>query len=284
MRTSRLLRPLLALGLALPFGLTAQQVRQFTIQKVTLHQYEDGPSAIENYVWMPGETVHLSFLISGYKAGPADKIALSYRIDAFDPKGVKLIETVNGQVNAELAPEDKEWLPKVRGTIPVPPLADTGDYRVLIVAKDEAAGASSEKEVVFHVRGRNVEPSDQLVVRNFRFLRSEEDKAPLTAGVFHPGDPVWARFEITGYKMAEKNHFDVEYGLSVLKPDGKAIYSEPKAAVEQSESFYPKRYVLGVLNLNTRPDTKPGEYTILLKVKDNVSGQANESHYTFRIE
>lgn len=262
----------------------AEQGKAFTIQRVILHQSEDGPAVTENYVWMPGETVFLSFLMSGYKGGAGDKIALSYQIDAVDPQGVKLIETVTGKVDGELAAEDKDWLPKVRGTIPVPPLADTGDYKILIRARDEGSGASSEKEVSFHVRGREVEPSDHLVVRNFRFLRGEGDKAPLTPAVYHAGEPVWARFEITGYRLGEKNRYEVEYGISVLKASGEAIYSQPQAAVEQNQSFYPKRYVPGEFNLNTRPDTKPGEYTILLTVKDNVGGQASESKYGFRIE
>jgi hypothetical protein len=281
---SRLLPLTLVFGAGMIPALIAQEVKPFTLQRVELHQYEDGPPVIENYVWMPGETVHLSFLISGYKGAPGDKIGLSYKIDAIDPKGVKLIETVTGKVDAELATEDKDWLPKVRGTIPVPPLADTGDYKILISAKDELGGTSTEKEVSFHVKGRDVEPSDHLVVRNFRFLHAEEDKAPMVDALYHPGDPVWARFEITGYKLGESNRYDVEYGLSVLTPAGQAIYSQPQAAVEQNKSFYPKRYVLGVLNLNTRPDTKPGQYTILLTVKDNVGGQTSESKYSFRIE
>lgn len=273
-----------AAGAVVPGALPGQQPKQLSILKTTLHQYEDGPGATENYVWIPGETLHLSFLITGYKGAAGEKIGLTYRIDAVDPDGVKLIETVNGKVDAELAPEDKEWLPKIRGSIPIPPLADTGDYKILIAVKDESAGTEAQKEIVYHVRGRKVEPSRQLVVRNFRFLRTEEDKSPLAEPVFRPGDPVWARFEITGYKLAEKNRYDVEYGLSVLKPSGDVIYSEPKAAVEQNESFYPKRYVLGLLNLNTKKDTKPGQYTILLTVKDNAGGQQNESRYTFRIE
>ena len=274
----------LASGALVPCALPAQQPKQLSILKTTLHQYEDGPPATENYVWMPGETLHLSFLLSGYKGAAGEKIGLTYKIDAVDPEGVKLIETVTGKVDAELAPEDKEWLPKIRGSIPIPPLADTGDYKILIAVKDEGGGAEAQKEIVYHVRGRKVEPSQQLVVRNFRFLRTEEDKTPLAEPVFRPGDPVWARFEITGYKLAEKNRYDVEYGLSVLKPSGDVIYSEPKAAVEQNESFYPKRYVLGLLNLNTKKETKPGEYTILLTVKDNAGGQKNESRHTFRIE
>ncbi len=264
--------------------LPAQPPSQLSVQKASIQQYEDGPPVTENYVWMPGEIVHMSFLISGFKVSTDQKIKLTYKIDALDPRGIKLIETVTGKVDAELAPEDKEWLPKVRGTIPIPPLADSGDYTIHILVKDELADTEATKDFTYPVRGRNVEQSDTLVVRNFRFLRTEEDKNPLAQGVFRPGDPVWARFEITGYKLAEKNRFDVEYGLDVMKPSGDVIYSIPQAAVEKNESFYPKRYVLGVLNLNTKADTRPGEYTILLKVKDNIGGQTYESKFPFRIE
>jgi len=260
------------------------QTKPLSLDTVSLNQYDGGPAVTENYVWRPGEILSLTFLISNYKGGAGEKLDLTYEIDALDPNNIKLMPTVTGTVNAELAPEDKEWRPKVRGTVPLPPLADTGDYRLIITARDKLAGTEARKEIPFHVRGRSVEPSDQLVVRNFRFLKTEEDKDPLTAANYRPGDAVWARFDITGYKLAEKNRVDVEYGLAVLKPTGETIYTVPNAAEERSESFYPKRYVLGVLNLNTRPDTKPGEYTVLLTVKDNVSGQTNESRHAFRVE
>ena len=94
---------------------------------------------------------------------------------------------------------------------------------------------------------------------------------------------MWARFEITGYKLAEKNRLDVEYGVSVLRPSGEVLYSEPNAASEKDESFYPKRYVQGMLSLKLDPDIALGDYTIVLAVRDQIGGQQYETRHPFLI-
>jgi hypothetical protein len=258
--------------------------KQVVILKPTLHQYEDGPPVPGGYEFFTGDTVFLSFQVAGYSATEKDKIRLTYQIDAFDAGGVRLIQTAHGKVEAELAPQDKEWMPKVRYNVLVPPSADSGVYRLAIVVNDELNGSSAKQEVNFNVRGHYVEPSDQLVVRNFRFLRSEQATEPLAVAAYRPGDSVWARFDITGYRFGERNRFSVDYGLSVLRASGKVLYTEPKAAEEEHESFYPHRYVPGVLSLSLTPDLAKGEYTIVLTVRDNIGQQTNETRHTFQVE
>jgi hypothetical protein len=175
-------------------------------------------------------------------------------------------------------------MPKLRDTIVVPPLADTGEYAVLLKLSDELAKASLEKTAVFHIKGREVPPSDTLVVRNFRFLRGEEDGQPLPAAAFRPGDQVWGRFEMTGYKLGEKNQVDIEYGLTVLREDGSVAYTEPQAANQKIQSYYPQRYQPGVLNLNLAKDQPLGKYTIVLAVRDNLGKQMFETRETFSVE
>ena len=51
------------------------------------------------------------------------------------------------------------------------------------------------------------------------------------------------KFDITGFKYGEKNRIDVSYTTSFLSPVGKVLWTQPEPAVEQSESFYPKRFV-----------------------------------------
>jgi hypothetical protein len=174
-------------------------------------------------------------------------------------------------------------MPIVRHSVPAPPLGDPGTYRILVLVKDLLAGAETKAEIPFRLGGRQVAPSDTLVVRNFRFLRSEEDREPLPAAVYRPGDTLWARFEIRGYKYAD-NAIHVEYGLAVLGPTGKTLYTEPRAAVEQSASFYPKRYLTGSLSLNLQPNAKPADYTIVLSVRDEIGKQVSETRHPFRIE
>ena len=50
-----------------------------------------------------------------------------------------------GKIETTVTQEDKDWMPKLRETIVVPPLADTGEYVVLIKVSDELASANIEK-------------------------------------------------------------------------------------------------------------------------------------------
>ncbi|MEK7754411.1 MAG: hypothetical protein AAB654_20970, partial [Acidobacteriota bacterium] len=139
-----------------------------------LHQFEDGPLVPAAHAFLAGDTVFLDFQVSGYQVSDKERILLSYRIEARDPQGVPLAPPVSRKLDAELAEEDKNWKPKVRYDVLTPPLADSGSYRILIRVKDELSGAETSMEVGFALRGRDVEPSPTLVVRNFRFLRGEE--------------------------------------------------------------------------------------------------------------
>jgi len=50
-------------------------------------------------------------------------------------------------------------------------------------------------------------------------------------------DAVWARFDMTGYKLGDGNKLDIEYGLAVLRADGTQAYAEPQAATRSSSRF-----------------------------------------------
>ncbi|MBK5290201.1 MAG: hypothetical protein JJE04_00720 [Acidobacteriia bacterium] len=259
---------------------------QFAITEASLHQYEDGPALQGNHYFVPGEIVFLSFRAAGYKATETDppKVKLSYRIDAFDTEGVLLVETKTDRIEKELAPQDKNWQPKVRYSFSVPPLGDPGTYRAVITVKDETGGGTAKRDLSLTVRGHAVEASPALVVRNFRFLRDEQEANVAASATYRAGDPIWARFDVTGYKIGEKNRFQVSYGLEVLRSSGESIYTEPKAAEESAESFYRRRYMPGELNLRPSSDIAKGDYTILLRVEDHLGGQKYESRHVFHIE
>jgi hypothetical protein len=150
--------------------------------------------------------------------------------------------------------------------------------------EDVLAKASTELPVPFLVRARDVEPSETLVVRNFHFFRDEEGAHPLEKAAYRPGDSVWAKFDITGYKFGDKNKVDVEYVTSVVAPGGKVLWTQPEPATEQSESFYPKRYVPAAMGINLQKTIHPGEYTIEVQVKDKIGGQSYGEKYGFTIE
>lgn len=270
---------------ALFIGLLGGAVGRLAIVNAVVQQTEDGSAAPANPVFVPGETLFLSFQIEGYHVSPERKIRVGYQVDAFDFRGVRLIETIESNIDTDLTAEDKNWKPKVRHTILIPPLAESGTYKIAIRVKDDLlTDVTASKDVTFEVRGHEVAPGEGLVVRNFRFLRAEEDRDPLPTPAYRPGDTVWARFDISGYKFGDGNEVHVDYGIAVASPDGKILFSQPEAAVEQSSSFYPKRYVPGVMNLSLQPKIRPGKYAIILTVRDHIGKQTIEEKQHFSIE
>ena len=102
--------------------------------------------------------------------------------------------------------------------------------------------------------------------------------------VYQPGEAVWIRFEIVGYKFGDNNHFDVGYGFSVLKPDGTVSFAHPEAAEEKDATFYPRRSVPAAFSLTLPPDVTLGQYTVVITAYDKVGDQKAESRATFTVE
>lgn len=260
----------------------------FKVERMALHQFEDGPVLPASYEFLPGETAHFSCRLAGYKVDQSDeedrRVKLSWNIEVRDPAGVLLDQRKSGRIEGHVVPEDKNWLPKFLAEFTVPPFAASGDYRIFVQAKDEIASDEIRGDLVFHVRGHDAEPSDTLITRNFHFLRSEEDGVPLRDPVYRPGESLWARFDIAGYKLGENNRFSVDYGLAVLNADGKQLFAQPDAAQDSHESFYPQRYVPGALSLNLDKNVSAGTYTLVVTVRDKIGGQTWEEKQDFRVE
>ena len=268
--------------------LAAPPEKKLAIVRPLLSQTEDGAPVSSGFEFVPGETIHFSCQIEGYKKmedkSEVEKLLVTYQVEARDSRGILLQPIQEGKEGGTVAAEDKKWMPKIMESIVIPPLAESGEYQILVKVKDEIGQATADSRTSFTVKGRDVTPSDTLVVRNFRFLRAEEDGKALQVAAYRPDDPVWARFEMTGYKLGDANQFDIEYGLRVLLADGSVAYSEPQAATGKERTFYPQRYQPGVLNLNLAKDQKPGEYTIVVTVRDNLGNQTYETREKFSVE
>jgi hypothetical protein len=258
------------------------------IERAALHQFEDGPVLPPSHVFIPGETVFFSCRLNGYQmATTGDEqrsVKLAWQIQVSDPAGVAVELPAAGRIEEPVLPQDKNWLPKFLHSFVVPPYAVGGAYRIAVHVKDEVGGTESASQLEVQVRGLEVEPGDTLVARNLRFLRSEDDGAPLDPAVYRPGEMLWARFEITGYKLADKNHYSVSYGLVVLKEDGEQVFAQPDAAADSKASFYPQRYVPGALSLSLNPGVPAGAYTLVVTMRDEVGQQAAEARGRFRVE
>jgi hypothetical protein len=211
------------------------------------------------------------------------RVRLHYRIDGVDPEGVAFVEPEAGKVETELTEKDIKWMPRVRFSPAVPPFADSGKYRFRIQVTDELGKAQTTQELVFQVKGRLVEPSASLVVRNFAFSRQEEGD-PLPIPAFRRGDVLWASFDITGYQTEKNNRLAVDYGITVYNAENKEVFRQPEPAREEGTSFYRRRYVHAIFSLNLEKGLAPGDYFVVLAVRDLIGNQTCEDRQKFSVE
>jgi hypothetical protein len=259
----------------------------FAIERAALHQYEEGPVLSATYEFVPGETVYFSCRVTGFQAQKYEddrRVKVSWQLRITDPSGVLLEKDKSGRIEEVITSKDKEWMPKFLASFVIPPFAPTGVYKVAVKVKDELAGAELSQDLPFHVQGYAITTSETLVGQNFRFLRDEKDKTGMRDAVYHPGETLWARFDITGYKFGENNSFEVDYGLAILNAAGEQVFAQPEAASQSNQSFYPQHYVPGALSLNLQPDVPKQAYTLVVTVRDKVGKQSWETRQPFRVE
>jgi hypothetical protein len=274
------MRPLLFA--LLPVVLSAAPALE--IIRPTVTQMDGGAPDPPGFEHAAGETIWIACRVSGYGKTEKQEVHVKYSVQAFDPKGVALDEVFENELKAEVSPQDKEWLPRISTSIPIPPLAGPGTYKILVKIEDTVAKANAELSIPFKVRAHEVEPSDTLIVRNFRFFRDEDGTQAAANGIFKPGDGVFARFDVIGYQYGPKNKIDVSYVTTVIAPGGKVLWTQPEPAVDKSDAFYPQRYVPASMGINLQKNIRPGEYAIGVQVKDAVGGQSYEGKFTFTIE
>jgi len=276
------------LTLALAFWL-APPPKQLSIERPALHQFEDGPDLAHDFQFASGETLYFDFLIGGYQKAEVEKtgdqkIDLSWNIAVQDPEGIPVIAPQSGKIATELAAEDKKWMPKARAEIAIPPHAPSGTYKILITATDGLAKTSATREFTFQIRGHTVPPAPSLEIRGLGFYASEEAPTPLSPAAYRPGENVWIRFEIVGFRLGEKNAFNVNYGIAVLRSNGEQLFAQQDAAAEKGDSFYPRRYIPAGLSLNLQKDIRPGPYTVIITVRDAIGNTQAESRQVFTVE
>jgi hypothetical protein len=163
------MRLLLLVSLAGPLALSAAE--PLAIVQPVISQMEEGAPAPAGFYYTPGEILFFNCRVAHFAKTADLKVRIAYSVQAFDPKGVALAEIYKNEFEDEVTIEDKDWMPKIQTEVLIPPLAGSGAYKVVVNAEDLVGKATAQLEVPFEVRGRVVEPSDKVTVRNFRFYR-----------------------------------------------------------------------------------------------------------------
>jgi hypothetical protein len=278
-RKSRTLGFLIA-AFALTTALEAQTLKAV---RVMVSQFDDGASIEGGQAFQPGEQVYFSFQVEGYKTSETGKVQLAGHVEAFDPKGTLINPKEEVLIGTSVSEEDKNWKPKLRAQIQVPPIAPGGTYRIKYDVTDQQTKQTTSGEATFVVKSRTVEPSPTLVVRNLGLYRTQDEENALKTAAYRSGDMLWVRFDITGYKYGEQNSIDVAYDVAVLTGAGNQLFSQTDAAVEKSQAFYPQPWVPAEFNLSLQSTMSPGTYTLVITAHDS-SGQTATAKANFQVE
>jgi hypothetical protein len=278
---------------ALSFGLAAFAQAPLTITGAALQTYEDGPAIDAGKVFRAGELAYGSFFVRGFarkSTGEANSedtlLALSYEVKVTDPEGTPIQAPQTGKLRDTIRTEDKnkDWTPKVRFMVTMPPAPPSGTYRIDLRVTDELGGKEAREQIPFEVKGYNAPRVSELTVANFAFQRTERvNEGPLANPAFKVNETVWVRFDVAGFALGEKNRYDVALGLAVLDATGKVLFEQPGAAELAEAPEYPKRAVPGALSVKIAPGTGKAEYQFRVTVTDRTSGKTAEKTGRFTV-
>ena len=250
---------------------------------------EDAPFVAPDYKFLPGDYVYFSFQIAGFTIGSFErnavrKISLAYAVVPQDMNAVPLTEAVTDSIQAEVNPEDKNWTPKRRASFLLPSYLASGKFRIHVTVKDLYGKAEVSKDYPFQIGGIEITPSASVDVQHFQFFRREDDREPLDVPAYSPGDTVFARFDMAGFKLGPGNSYALDYGLTVVQPNGKIFLDAPHAAELKASSFYPAQFLPGTLRITTPPNSIKGGYILKLTVHDLLGNKTYETTKSFSIE
>lgn len=251
-------------------------------------RYEGGAPMPQPITFLPGDQVVFRAKVSGFRAAEVGfqefRVNLTYEVSATDSRGLVIGKTRKGEVKEPIHKEDKEWLPTLQYTFLIPEMAEFGAVRIHLRVHDEVSQQNAVFEESVQVNGKRLPALESVSVINFGFYRSEGDSSPLPAGVYRPGNTLWAKFDLAGFQIEEQNHFYAECDVQVRDAAGKLLFEQPQAISKDAKPEYPQRYLPGTFSLEIRPGTPKGQYAITVIAHDRLSGRSSEIVFPFSID
>lgn len=271
----------IALGL---FTITAASGQTLQAVDPVVSHFEDGPPLSENQPAVPGELVSFRFAALHFKTTPDGALKLTGHAQLLDSRGTPVTPLDEMALSTSLREEDKEYKPRLHFQFQLPSIAPPGSWRIKFDVTDAGTKQSAQGMTEFAVTGRNVEPAQALAVRNLQFLRTQDDETPLKAAAYRPGDMVWARFDMTGYKYGDQNAVDVTYDVAVTSPAGKAIFRQENAASEKSQAYYPQPWIPATFGLTLQTNISTGSYVLTITAHDAIGNGSVMVDAPFKVE
>lgn len=250
---------------------------------------EDSPFLTPAYRFLPGDFVYATFQITNFASKQANseappKISLKYAATLEDSNGLPMAAPESGTIDSELSAEDKNWTPKRRVSFTLPPFLAAGKAQVHIVVRDLLGSTEDTLRVPLSIGGVTVLKSDSVAVQNFQFFRREADTEALNIAAFSPGDTIFAKFDITGFRTDAQNTYRLVYDILVLRPDGKPFIQQPHAAELTASGLYPAQVLPAMLQLTTSATSTKGAYAVILTVHDLIGTMTTQTKTSFTIE
>ncbi|HXE13350.1 MAG TPA: hypothetical protein VN633_14590 [Bryobacteraceae bacterium] len=271
-----------AFWLLAAWAAAADTPKSLTIVGARIESSEDAPAVSSAYEFLPGDFLYFQFEVAGFKisgneySGPRT-ISLAYDIEVRDSGGTLLAPTEKAAIKEEVAPQDKDWLPKRRASFLLPSYASYQHCQVILTVNDLLDKTTAHHEFPFILAGTKIDAVPSLAIQNVRFLRSSEDGPGIQVVAYRPGDTIWARFDMTGFQLGPHNLAQLSYDVTVRRPDGRVIFHRENAARQKLQGlFYPPQVVPGVLSVTTTPDLRHGEYKVIISLKDEIGQKTVE--------
>ncbi len=279
---------------AFPARLLAQEsgnnaaTGELRVAYTSYSRYGGGAPMPQPITFLPGDQVVLRAKIAGFRTAELSyqeyRVKLSYEVSAVDFRGLVIGKTKKGELDEPVHKEDKEWLPTLEYKFLIPPLAEYGAAHVRLRIRDEVSQKETAYEESILVNGKRLPALASVGVINFGFYRRQEDASALPSGVYRPGDTLWAKFDVAGFRIEADNHFHAECDVQVRDAEGKVLFAQPNAISRDAKPDYPERYLPGIFSLEIRPGTPKGQYAIAVISRDQLSGQSSESVFPFAID
>ena len=264
--------------------------QQIAVEDTVISDFQGGFGVPATYEFSSGQIVHLAFRVRGFQIAtseqprPTRRVALTYTVEAVDCSGRLLAPPRSGDVDQLLSARDPNWAPLIQHSVELPATPRAGTHSFWIRIQDKNSGATASMEVPFEVQSPFDNPSETLSVERFRFYKSSSAEERIEgAPVFRPGESVWGRFLLSGFRTGEGNRFDLSYAVSVRNSAGRVVLHAANAAAESRESFYPKTHVPGVVGVVLEQSIRRGSYVLVLTAVDAIGKQQVKAEYPFRV-